>query len=54
MRFTVPSIVAFASSVYAVGNAVVINKTPGTFYLWSVGDAVGPLQTIGAGKSPPQ
>ncbi|KAF2873920.1 hypothetical protein BDV95DRAFT_489655 [Massariosphaeria phaeospora] len=49
MRFAVASVLAFASSVTAVGNAIVVNSTPSTFYLWSVGGSVGPRQTIAAG-----
>ncbi|KAF2704693.1 hypothetical protein K504DRAFT_389324 [Pleomassaria siparia CBS 279.74] len=49
MRFSILSGAALVSSVYAVGNAIVINKSPSTFYVWSVGDSVGSRQTVVAG-----
>lgn len=52
MRYTAAAaILALASSVSAVGKAVVKNNCPSTFYLWSVGGSLGPKQTIAPGKS---
>jgi len=51
MRSAVVAILALASSVSAVGNAIVKNNCPSTFYLWSVGGSLGPKQTIAPGKS---
>ncbi|KAF2799819.1 hypothetical protein K505DRAFT_356295 [Melanomma pulvis-pyrius CBS 109.77] len=49
MRFTILSFAALASSVTAVGNAIVKNNSTSTFYLWSVGSSVGPRQAIAPG-----
>ena len=49
MRSVIVSVLALASSVSAVGNAVVKNNCPSTFYVWSVGGSVGPGQTVATG-----
>lgn len=48
MRFTLASatVIAFATSVHAVGNAIVKNNSTQPFYLWSVGGSVGERQTV--------
>jgi len=51
MRFTIASVITLASTVAAVGNAVVKNNSPSTFYVWSVGSTVGPQQTVPPGKA---
>ncbi|KAF2175111.1 hypothetical protein K469DRAFT_647454 [Zopfia rhizophila CBS 207.26] len=51
MRFTIASIAALATSVSAVGNAVVKNNCNGNIYVWSVGSSVGPQQTVAQGAS---
>lgn len=51
MRFAIASVLSFVSAVAAVGNAVVENKSPSTFYLWSVGGQVGARQTVAPGAS---
>jgi len=51
MRAFIVSVLALASSVSAVGNAVVKNNCPDTFYVWSVGGSVGPRQTVATGNS---
>ncbi|KAF2652379.1 hypothetical protein K491DRAFT_695618 [Lophiostoma macrostomum CBS 122681] len=48
MRYTIPVVLALASSVSAVGNAVVKNKCSFPFYVWSVGASVGARQTVNA------
>ena len=50
MRFTILTLVALASSVSAVGNAIIKNNGKAPFYVWSVGDSVGPKQTVAPGK----
>ncbi|KAF2742379.1 putative BYS1 domain protein [Sporormia fimetaria CBS 119925] len=51
MRSSTLTLLALGSSVAAVGNAVVKNNCPTTFYLWSVGGSVGPQQTIAPGQN---
>ena len=48
MRFTIPAVLALATSVSAVGNAVVKNKCTFPVYAWSVGGSVGARQTVNA------
>ncbi|KAF2634219.1 hypothetical protein P280DRAFT_414278 [Massarina eburnea CBS 473.64] len=48
MRYII-SLAALATSVSAVGNAVVLNKCPFTIYAWSVSSSVGNQQTIATG-----
>ncbi|KAF1956513.1 hypothetical protein CC80DRAFT_492067 [Byssothecium circinans] len=50
MRYAIP-LAAFATSVSAVGNAVVLNKCTSTIYAWSVGSSVSSQQTIATGAS---
>lgn len=51
MRLLLPCLVAFTTSVSAVGNALVLNNSTSTIYAWSVGSAVGLRQTIIPGIS---
>ena len=53
MRYAFTSLLALASAVSAVGNAVVENKSTSKFYLWSVGGAVGDRQTVEPGMYQP-
>lgn len=53
MRFTIASIIALATTVSAVANAVVKNSSPSTFYVWSVGSSVGERHTVAPGQSNP-
>lgn len=46
----IASVALLAPLASAVGNAIVKNNCPYPVYLWSVGSAVGPRQTIAAGK----
>lgn len=52
MRFTLASatVIALATSVHAVGNAIVKNNSTQPFYLWSVGGSVGDRQTVAPGE----
>ncbi|KAH7082663.1 hypothetical protein BKA63DRAFT_136149 [Paraphoma chrysanthemicola] len=49
MRLPLPCLVAFATSVSAIGNALVLNNSTSTIYAWSVGSAVGERQAIVSG-----
>jgi hypothetical protein len=51
MRFIVPSLLAYATSVTAVGIAVVLNNSTDPIYVWSVGGSVGPRYGIKSGES---
>jgi hypothetical protein len=51
MRAAIASLLALASAVSAVGNAVVINNSLDTLYLWSVGDTTSEEMTVAPGKS---
>jgi hypothetical protein len=42
----------FASSVSALGNAIILNNSTQTIYAWSVGASIGPRQTIVSGIFP--
>ena len=44
--FTLATTLGLAAQAAAVGRAVVHNNCPDTVYLWSVGGAVGPRQTL--------
>lgn len=46
MRFGVISLLAYAAAVSAIGDAVVVNHTNETVYLWSVGDTTGEQATL--------
>ncbi|KAF2657419.1 hypothetical protein K491DRAFT_595046 [Lophiostoma macrostomum CBS 122681] len=48
MRAAIASLLALASAVSAVGNAVVINNSLDTLYLWSVGDTTSSEFTLAA------
>lgn len=47
----IASVAALIPMVSAVGHAVVKNNCAAPVYLWSVGSAMGPMQTINPGKS---
>ncbi|KAH8723476.1 hypothetical protein GQ44DRAFT_804009 [Phaeosphaeriaceae sp. PMI808] len=49
MRFIIPCLVALATSVSAVGNAIVLNNSTSTIYAWVVGGSIGPRETIVSG-----
>ena len=51
MRFIIPSLLAYATSVTAVGIAVVLNNSTNPIYVWSVGGSVGPRHGIESGES---
>jgi hypothetical protein len=51
MRFIITSLLAYATSVTAVGIAVVLNNSTSPIYAWSVGGVVGPRHDIQAGNS---
>ncbi|KAF2278891.1 uncharacterized protein EI97DRAFT_372533 [Westerdykella ornata] len=51
MRSAIVALAALASSVSAVGNAIVKNNCPSTFYLWSVGGSIGPEVAVAPGKN---
>ena len=53
MRAAIASLLALASAVSAVGNAVVINNSLDPIYLWSVGDTTSSEFTVAAGNSLP-
>ncbi|KAH7383801.1 hypothetical protein BKA66DRAFT_417594 [Pyrenochaeta sp. MPI-SDFR-AT-0127] len=46
MRFILPSLLAFATSVAAAGSALVLNNSTAPLYVWSVSSTVGPRQTV--------
>ncbi|KAF1941124.1 hypothetical protein EJ02DRAFT_423345 [Clathrospora elynae] len=49
MRFVIPSLLAFATSVTAIGNTLVFNNSTSPIYVWSVSSTVGPQQTVVSG-----
>ncbi|KAF2682964.1 hypothetical protein K458DRAFT_369091 [Lentithecium fluviatile CBS 122367] len=49
MRGTFASLLVFAVTVSAIGDAIVINESSDTIYLWSVGDTTGEQVTIQPG-----
>ncbi|KAF2475471.1 uncharacterized protein BDR25DRAFT_102990 [Lindgomyces ingoldianus] len=51
MRFTTASVIALATSVSAVGNAVVKNNCNEKIYVNSVGSSVGPQSTLSKGQT---
>jgi hypothetical protein len=50
MRFIVSNLLAFATAVSAIGNAIVLNNSTSTIYTWSVGGSVGERQTVVSGR----
>jgi hypothetical protein len=51
MRFVTTSLLAYGTSVTAVGIAVLLNNSTSPIYAWSVGGVVGPRHDIKAGNS---
>ncbi|KAF2020129.1 hypothetical protein BU24DRAFT_406721 [Aaosphaeria arxii CBS 175.79] len=51
MRFIAASLIAFATAVTAVGNAVVSNGSDEPFYVWSVGSTVGERREVLPGSA---
>jgi hypothetical protein len=51
MRFLLVPLLAFASSVAAVGSMVVLNNSTSTIYAWPVGSTIGDRQTVVSGNS---
>jgi hypothetical protein len=49
MRFLLVPLLAFASSVAAVGSMIVLNNSTSTIYAWPVGSTIGDRQTIVSG-----
>jgi hypothetical protein len=50
MRAAFTSLLAFAAAAYAIGDAVVMNESTDTIYLWSVSNTTGEQVTIKPGS----
>jgi len=50
MRYTIAALTGLATTVAAVGSAVVTNNCTSTIYAWSVSSVVGAKQTIAPGR----
>jgi hypothetical protein len=51
MRLLIPTLLALTSSVYANGNAIILNNSSSPIYAWSVGATINPRETIVSGTT---